>query len=76
MPGTGCGSRGLRGVDFEGLAGAGQGPQHVAVLILEVVRVEGLGVSRPVADRVVDVGEDLEGVEPADQRGGFGQVGA
>jgi hypothetical protein len=62
------------GIDFEDLPGVGQGPQQVPVLILELARVEGAGVARPVADRVIDVGEDLEGVEPADQRGGFGQV--
>jgi hypothetical protein len=62
------------GVDLEGLARLGQGPQHVPVLILEVVRVMGSGVVRPVTDRVVDVGEDVEGVESGDQLGGLRQV--
>ncbi len=64
------------GIDLEGLARGGQGPQHVPVLILEVVRVMRFGVVRPVADRVIDVGEDVEGVEAGDQRGGFRQVAA
>jgi hypothetical protein len=64
------------GVDLEGLARLGQGPQHVPVLILEVVGVMRFGVCRPVADRVVDVGEDVERVEGADQRGGLRQVTA
>jgi hypothetical protein len=64
------------GVDLEGLARLGQGPQHVPVLILEVVRVMGSGVVRPVTDRVVDVGEDVEAVEAGDQRGGLRQVAA
>jgi hypothetical protein len=46
----------------------------VPVLILEVVRVMGSGVARPVTDRVVNVGEDVEGVEAGDQRGGLRQV--
>jgi hypothetical protein len=62
------------GVDLEGLARVGQGPQDVSVLILEVVRVMRFSVLRPVADRVVDVGEDVEGVEAGDQRGGLRQV--
>jgi len=62
------------GVDLEGLARGGQGPQHVPVLILKVVRVMRFGVLRPVADRVVNVGEDVEGVEAGDQRGGLRQV--
>ena len=62
------------GVDLEGLARVGQGPQNLPVLILEVVRVMRFGVWRPVADRVVNVGEDVEGVEAGDQRGGLRQV--
>jgi hypothetical protein len=62
------------GVDLEGLARLGQGAQHVPVLILEVVRVMGSGVIRPVTDRVVNVGEDVEGVESGDQRGGLRQI--
>jgi hypothetical protein len=64
------------GVDLEDLPRLGQGAQHEPVLILEITRVMRPGVLRPVADRVVDVGEDLEGVEPGDQRGGLGQVRA
>jgi len=64
------------GIDLEGLARVGQGPQHVPVLVLEVVRVMRSGVWRPVADGVVDVGEDVERLEAADQRGGFRQVTA
>jgi len=62
------------GVDLEDLARVGQGPQHVPVLIREVVRVRGWGVVRPVADRIVDVSEDVEGIEAGDQRGGLRQV--
>jgi hypothetical protein len=62
------------GVDLEGLARLGQGPQHVAVLVLEIIRVMRPGVLRPVTDRVVDVGEDVEAVEAGDQRGGLRQV--
>src|SRR6266566_3218676 len=61
------------GIDLERLARAGQGSQYVPVLVLEVVRVVGLGAPGPVADRVVDMGQDIEGAEPGDQRGGFGQ---
>ena len=64
------------GVDLEDFARAGQGPQHVPVLLLEVVRVMRLGVLRPGADRVVDVGEDVEGVEVGDQRDGVRQIAA
>jgi hypothetical protein len=64
------------GIDLEGLARGGQRPQHVPVLILEVVRVMRFGTWRPVADRVVDVGEDVEAVEAGDQRGGFRQIAA
>jgi hypothetical protein len=42
----------------------------VPVLILEVVRVMRFGVWRPVADRVVNVGEDVEGVEAGAGRRG------
>jgi hypothetical protein len=62
------------GIDLEDLARVGQGPQHVPVLMLEVVRVVRFGVLRPVTDRVVDVGEDVEVVEAVNQRGGFRQV--
>jgi hypothetical protein len=62
------------GVDLEGLARVSQGPQHVPVLFLEIIRVMRSGVLRPVTDRVVDVGEDVEGVEAGDQRGGLRQV--
>jgi hypothetical protein len=62
------------GVDLEDLARVGQGPQHVPVLMLEVVRVMGSDVAWPVTDRVVDVGEHVEGVEAGDQRGGLRQV--
>jgi hypothetical protein len=64
------------GVDLEDLARGGQGPQHLPVLVLEVVRVMRFGVVRPVADRVVDVSEDVEVVERGDQRGGFRQIAA
>ena len=64
------------GVDLEGLARLGPGPQHVPVLILEVVRVMRFGVLRPVTDGVVDVGEDVEAVEAGDQRGRLRQVTA
>jgi hypothetical protein len=64
------------GIDLEGLARGGQGPQHEPVLILEVVRVMRFGVVRPVADRVVDVGENVEGVERRHQRDGFRQIAA
>jgi hypothetical protein len=62
------------GVDLQGLARVGQGPQHVPVLSLEIVRVVGSGAVGPVTDRVVNVGEDIEGVEPGNQRRGLGQV--
>jgi len=42
--------------------------------MLEVVRVMGSDVAWPVTDRVVDVGEHVEGVEAGDQRGGLRQV--
>ena len=64
------------GVDLEDLPRLGQSAQHEPVLLLEITRVMRPGVLRPVADRVVDMGEDLEGVEPGDQHGGLGQVGA
>jgi hypothetical protein len=75
-PGEDLGVQRHPGVDLEGLARLGQVTQHLAVLILEVFRVMRPGVVRPVTDRVVDVGEDLEGVEPGDQRGRFREIGA
>jgi hypothetical protein len=64
------------GIDLEHLARVGQRPQHLPVLLLEVVRVVRFGIRRPGADRVVDVGEHVEGVEGRDQRRGFRQVAA
>jgi hypothetical protein len=64
------------GVDLEGLARLGQGPQHVPVLLAEIIRVMRSGVPRPVTNRVVDVSQDVEAVEAGDQRGRFRQVAA
>ena len=64
------------GVDLEGLARLGQGAKHVPVLLAEIIRVMRFSVLRPVTDRVVDVGEDVEAVELGDQRCGFRQVAA
>ena len=59
-----------------GLVVAG-GVQNMSLIpIAKISRVMRLGVGRPVADRVVDMGEDVEGIEGGDQRGGFRQVAA
>jgi len=62
------------GVDLEGLARLGQSTKHVPVLLAEIIRVMRFSVLRPVTDRVVDVGEDVEAVELGDQQRGFRQV--
>src|SRR5258708_7351812 len=62
------------GVDLQCPVTVSKRSQGVTELILERVRIERSGPGRPVADRVVDVGENGEHIGACDQAGDLGQV--